>query len=224
MTGRIVEGYVVGAWQSNTYIIAARAGEGAVVIDPGQEADELVGERLAAHGLNLEAVLLTHGHVDHVWSAATVADGAGVPAYLHPDDMWLMERPADAIGAEGMRFEIAIPREMRDLADGQVLNLGGVRLEVRHTPGHTPGHCVFLTEGILFSGDLIFAGSVGRTDFPRGSFEDLMESIRRGVLPLPDDAVILSGHGPETTVGIERTTNPFVVADARGELPRMTGL
>jgi len=221
---RIVEGYTVGAWQSNTYVVAARAGDAAVVIDPGQDADGLIAERLAAHGLRLEAVLLTHGHIDHVWSAAAVADAAGVPAYLHPDDRWLLERPADAIGAAGMKFEIAIPQDVRDLSDGDVLKLGGVRFDVAHTPGHTPGHCTFATDGILFSGDLIFQGSIGRTDFPRGSLDDLMESIRRTVLPLDDDVVILSGHGSETTVGVERRTNPFVLADARGDLPRILGL
>lgn len=221
MAGRIVEGFTTGAWMSNTYVLAARAGEGAVVIDPGQDADGIVAERLAEHGLRLEAVLLTHGHIDHVWSAATVADPAGVPAYIHPLDRFLLDEPGSALGA-AVRFDIAIPAELRDLADGDVLNLGGVRLEVRHTPGHTPGHCVFITDGILFSGDLIFAGSVGRTDFPRGSHEDLIESIRRVVLPMDDEVVILSGHGGATKVGVERRTNPFVVGAP--DLPRTRGL
>ncbi|HEX9774964.1 MAG TPA: MBL fold metallo-hydrolase [Actinomycetota bacterium] len=221
--GRIVEGYTLGIFQSNTYVVAARAGEGAVVIDPGQDADALVAERLAAHGLRLEAVLLTHGHVDHVWTAAAVADAAGVPAFLHPEDRYLLERPGAAVGGLE-QFEIQIPADLQDLRDDQVLTFGGVRLAVRHTPGHTPGHCVFLTDGVLFSGDLIFQGLIGRTDFPRGSFEDLMDSIRRVVLPLGDEVVVLSGHGPETTVGIERRTNPFVLADERGDLPRARGL
>lgn len=221
----IVEGYTVGAWRSNTYILAAREGEGAVVVDPGQDAEGIVADRLAAHGLALQAVLLTHGHIDHVWSAATVADPAGVPAWLHPDDRYMLDNPGAALGAAGASpFDIAVPADVRDLQDEQILDLAGLTITVRHTPGHTPGHCVFITDGILISGDLIFNGSVGRTDFPRGSTHDLMDSIRRVVLPLDDEVVVLSGHGPETTVGHERTTNPFVLADARGDLPRLMGL
>jgi len=222
---RIVEGYTLGVFQSNTYVLAARAGEGAVVIDPGQDANERIAERLAAHGLRLEAVLLTHGHIDHIWDAARVADGAGVPAYIHPEDLYMLNDPGAALGRMGLdKFDVGVPSDVRHLSDDDVLNFGGVNLKVRHTPGHTPGHCVFITDGILFSGDLIFQGSIGRTDFPRGSLEDLMDSIRRVVLPMEDDVVILSGHGPETTVGIERRSNPFLIADARGELPRLLGL
>jgi glyoxylase-like metal-dependent hydrolase (beta-lactamase superfamily II) len=222
---RIVEGYTLGVFQSNTYVLAARAGNGAVVIDPGQDASDLIGERLAAHGLTLEAVLLTHGHIDHIWDAARVADGAGVPAYIHPADLYMLNEPGAALGRMGLgKFDVGVPSDVRHLSDGDELHLGGVNLTVRHTPGHTPGHCVFVTDGILFSGDLIFQGSVGRTDFPGGSMDDEMDSIRRVVLPMEDDIVILSGHGPETTVGTERRSNPFVIADARGELPRLLGL
>jgi hydroxyacylglutathione hydrolase len=221
----IVEGYTLGVFQSNTFIAAAREGETAVVIDPGQDADGLVKERLAAHGLRLEAVLLTHGHLDHIWSAQQVADGAGVPAFIHPGDRYLLDDPSAALGRFGLdKFQIGVPADVRDLSDGDELKFAGLTLTVRHTPGHTPGHCVFITDGILFSGDLIFQGSIGRTDFPRGSLEDLMDSIRRVVLPMDDDVLILSGHGPETTVGQERRTNPFVLADASGELPRLLGL
>lgn len=221
----IVEGYTLGVFQSNTYILAARRGEGAVVIDPGQTAEEVVTERLAALGLRLEAVLLTHGHIDHIWSAGIVADAAGVPAYIHPADRTMLDDPGAALGRLGLeQFKVAIPSDVRDIADKDVYTFGGVRLEARHTPGHTPGHCVFLTDGILISGDLIFAGSIGRTDFPGGSLEQLMDSIRRVVLPLDDDVAIISGHGPETSVGVERTTNPFVLADARGDLPRALGI
>jgi glyoxylase-like metal-dependent hydrolase (beta-lactamase superfamily II) len=195
------------------------------VIDPGQDAAAFVRERLEAHGLRLEAVLLTHGHIDHIWTAGEVADAAGVPAYLHPADEWPLQDPGAALGQMGLpKWDPSLPQERRPLEDEQTLHLGGLTIEVRHTPGHTPGHCVFLTDGILISGDLIFAGSVGRTDLPRGSMEDLMDSIRRVVLPLEDEVVILPGHMGTTTVGRERTMNPFVVADARGDLPKLLGL
>ncbi len=220
----ILEGYTVGRWASNTYVVAARSGESAVVIDPGEGAGAIVAERLAAHGLRCEAVLLTHGHLDHIWSAKEVADAAGIDAWIHPDDLWLLEDPAAALGAMGVRLSIETPERLSPLSDGQRLRFGGLDIDVRHTPGHTPGHCIFVTNGIVFSGDLIFQGSIGRFDFPRGSAEDLMESIRRAILPLDDDVVILSGHGAETTVGIERRTNPYVIADRSGQLPRLLGL
>ncbi len=222
---RIVEGYTLGVFASNCYVAAGQAGGSAVVIDAGQDAAPVLKERLEAHGLTLEAVLLTHGHIDHIWSAAEVADAAGVPAYIHPGDRYMLDDPGAALGRMGMgRFEIATPADVRDLSDGDRFTFGDLTLETCHTPGHTPGHCVFVTDGIVFSGDLIFQGSIGRTDFPGGSLDDLMDSIRRVILPMDDDVVILSGHGPETTVGIERRTNPFVLADARGELPRLLGL
>lgn len=223
-TPEVLEGYTVGRWASNTYIAAARSGESAVVIDPGEDAGPLIAERLSAHGLRCEAVLLTHGHLDHIWAAKEVCDAAGAEAWIHPEDRWLLDDPGAALGASGMRLTIDVPEVISDLRDEQRLRFGGLDIDVRHTPGHTPGHCVFLTNGIVFSGDLIFQSSIGRTDFPRGSIEDLMDSIRRVILPLDDEVMILSGHGPETTVGIERRTNPFVVADARGELPRLLGL
>ena len=222
---RIIEGYTVGVFASNCYVAAGREGDKAVVIDPGQEAGELVRERLEAHGLTLEAVLLTHGHIDHIWSAAEVADAAGVPAYIHPGDRYMLDDPGAALGRMGMgKMQIETPADVRDLSDGDRFRFGDLELETKHTPGHTPGHCIFVTNGVVFSGDLIFQGSIGRTDFPGGSLDDLMESIRREILSMDDEVVILSGHGPETNVGVERRTNPFVLADARGELPRLLGL
>ncbi|MFA5890933.1 MAG: MBL fold metallo-hydrolase [Actinomycetota bacterium] len=221
----IVEGFTSGVFQSNTYVLAAAAGQSAVVVDPGQDAAGTVAERLAEHGLRLEAVLLTHGHVDHIWSAKEVCDAAGVPAFIHPADRYLMDDPAAALGAMGFGdFKIEAPADIRDLADADELNFGGLRLQVRHTPGHTPGHCVFVADGLVMTGDLIFQGSIGRTDFPGGSLPELMDSIRRAVMSLDDDVAILSGHGPATSVGVERRHNPFVLADARGELNDMLGM
>lgn len=215
-----VEGHTTGRFQANCYIAAAEGSRSAVVVDPGEDALDLIEGRLKALDLSLEAILLTHGHIDHAWDAAALAAAADVPTFLHPEDRWLFEDVGAALGvASGMGMPIS--EDVRDLADGDVLRFGGLEIAVAHTPGHTPGHCTFLTGGLLFSGDLIFAGSVGRTDFPRGSTQALLDSIGRTVLPLADDTEILSGHGPETTVGVERHTNPFVL---EGVLPRQRGL
>lgn len=218
-----VEGYTLGVFASNTYLVAE--GDAAVVIDPGQDAPEVVAERVEALGLRLEAVLLTHGHVDHVWTAKEICDRAGVPAYLHPGDQYLLDDVGAALGALGISgFQIETPGDVLPIADEEILRFGELSLTVRHTPGHTPGSCVFLAGDVVFSGDLIFQGSIGRTDFPKGSFEQLMESLRRAILPLDDAVTILSGHGPQTTVGTERRTNPFVVADGHPERLRLLGL
>ena len=222
---RIIEGYTLGVFASNCYIAAGRKGDAAVVIDSVEGAGPVIKERLSAMGLRLEALLLTHGHIDHTWGAADVADAAGVPAYIHPADRYMLDDPGAALGRMGMgKMEVATPADVRDLADGDRFTFGDLEITTHHTPGHTPGHCVFVTNGILFSGDLIFQGSIGRTDFPGGSLDELMDSIRRIVLPMEDDVAVLSGHGPETTVGVERRTNPFVLADARGDLPKLLGL
>ena len=221
---RFVEGYVLGMWQANCFILGDKGLGTAVVIDPGQDAGPTVAERLETNGVTCEAILLTHGHLDHVWSAPELAETLDVPIFLHNDDRWLWDDPAAAFGnfppgaleaQFGLNWQPPNER-LESLSDGTTLHFAGMAIQTRHTPGHTPGSSVFLLtdtgddDPLLLSGDLIFAGSVGRTDFPRGSFEQQNDSIRRVVLPLADETVILSGHGPETTVGVERRTNPFV--------------
>lgn len=215
-----VEGFTTGRFQANCYIAASQDGASAIVVDPGEDAREVLEARLNELGLRLEAIFLTHAHVDHAWDSAALAEAAGVPTFMHPADRWMFDDVYAAIGASGGP-SMAVPKDLRDLRDGDRLEFGGLTLAVAHTPGHTPGHCTFATNGVLFSGDLIFAGSVGRTDFPRGSTEALLDSIGRTVLPLPDETVIHSGHGAATTVGIERRTNAFVL---EGVLPRARGL
>jgi hydroxyacylglutathione hydrolase len=217
-----------------------------VVIDPGEEAEDWVLGTLDRLEVRCEALLLTHGHLDHIWAAPQLADRLDVPVLLHPDDRWLWDDPAAGLGLPATMLEElhggpwrSSADRLDDIRDGQRLTVaGGVALVVRHTPGHTPGHVTFLGEGladadvgigrpvskdaeaeVLFSGDLIFAGSVGRTDFPRGDTRALLDSIERTVLPLEDSTVILSGHGPETTVGMERARNPFVDRIVRGRQP-----
>jgi glyoxylase-like metal-dependent hydrolase (beta-lactamase superfamily II) len=171
---------------------------------------------LTQHHLRPVAVLLTHGHVDHIWSVVPVCGAKGVPALIHPADRQMFVDPGSAIGAPPGtpilgRLDWAEPDDVRELRDGEVLTLAGLELRVDETPGHTPGSVTFGSATELFSGDLLFAGSIGRTDFPGGSFEQMQRSLLRVPLALPDETVVRPGHGPDTTIGRERATNPFLL-------------
>jgi hydroxyacylglutathione hydrolase len=199
--------------QTNTWVIAPAPGGPAVVIDAPPDPTGIA-RLLAAHDLTPVALLLTHGHIDHMGGAESVRT-LGALTYVHPDDDYLTMDPVGQMRALfGMvpPGDYPAPAQRIDLTDGMTVDAAGLSFEVRHTPGHTPGHCCFLleSEGWLFSGDQLFAGSVGRTDLPGGSWEQLLESMRTRVLDLPDDTRVLPGHGPETTIGRERRTNPFL--------------
>lgn len=222
------EELTLGSWQANCYVLGDRDRGTAVVVDPGQDALAPVASILKRNGTRCEAILLTHGHLDHLWSVPELARTLTAPVFLHPDDGWLWRNPAQGFGpvpVEALEQQFGLIWDVSDvevssLGDGDRIKAGGLLFDVRHTPGHTPGSCVFLlrTEDgpvpvdadLLLSGDLIFAGSVGRTDLPRGSTADLLASIERAVLTLDDATVIASGHGPRTTVGRERVSNPFL--------------
>lgn len=232
---RFIVGAPLGRWQTNCYLVGDRAEGIAAVVDPGENAEDWVPATLDRLGVRCERILLTHAHLDHLWGAPELAERLDVPVHLHRDDRWLWDDPAAGIGMPtGMLEQLTgqawdPPTErLEDLTDGQKVTVAGITLQTQHTPGHTPGHCTFLLEGladaevsygrpvdrpgddVLLSGDLIFAGSVGRTDFPRGDTGQLLDSIARHVLTLEDDTLILTGHGPETTVAMERARNPFV--------------
>ncbi|MEW2548703.1 MBL fold metallo-hydrolase [Streptomyces sp. NPDC047002] len=219
----LIAGFPAGAWGTNCYLVAPAAGEECVIIDPGHRAAEGVAETVAKHRLKPVAAILTHGHIDHVASVVPVCGAHGVPAWIHPADRFMMSDPEKglgrSVGAQLMgELTVGEPDDVRELSDGAALRLAGLDLTVAHAPGHTKGSVTFgLPESadggvppVLFSGDLLFAGSVGRTDLPGGDPDELFESLGRVCLPLDDSTVVLSGHGPQTTIGQERAGNPYL--------------
>jgi hydroxyacylglutathione hydrolase len=221
----LITGFPAGSFAANCYLVAPEPGAECVIIDPGEDSGARIAEIVADRRLKPVAVLLTHGHIDHVWSVAPVCGARGIPAYIHPDDRALLSDPARGLplGAGQQLFgglEFTEPDDVRELADGTVLNLAGLEITVGHAPGHTPGSVVFHSSpAVMFSGDLLFAGSIGRTDLPGGDTAAMMDSLARVCLTLPDETTVLPGHGPQTTIGVERASNQFLVA-----LERNTGL
>jgi len=216
----LVTGFPAGSFQTNCWLVATGPGSEALVVDPGQDALPGIAELCARHRLKAVAALLTHGHLDHLWTVAPLAGANGIPAFVHPADRHLLTDPLAGFAPEARAafgwLRLQEPDDVRELADGQVLELAGLRVTVDHTPGHTPGHVTFRLPAEaaepprLLAGDLVFAGSIGRTDLPGGSMREMLASLATRFLTLPDETVVLPGHGPETTVGRERADNPFL--------------
>ena len=246
----LIAGFPAGSFAANCYLVAPEPGAECVIIDPGEDAEGGIAQIIAEHRLKPVAVLLTHGHIDHVWSVAPVCGARGIPAYIHPDDRGLLSDPARGLplgpGQQlfgGLRF--TEPDDVKELTDGTVLSLAGLEMTVNHAPGHTPGSVALrsvaqgpvaqgpVAQGpghdLMFSGDLLFAGSIGRTDLPGGDHAAMLDSLARVCLALPDETQVLPGHGPRTTIGEERASNPFLAELIPGPssdqpVPRSTGL
>jgi glyoxylase-like metal-dependent hydrolase (beta-lactamase superfamily II) len=198
----------LGPFQANCFLVRRPGAAEALVIDPGAEADRVSGA-LSEWDAVPVAILLTHAHADHVGAVADLRDEVDAPIYLHPADRSLYDR----VPEQGAAFGIALrrpPTPDEELRDGQRLELAGFALEVRHAPGHSPGGVVLVSGDDAFVGDCLFQGSIGRTDLPGADAATLLRSIRERILTLPDDTVLWPGHGSETTVRREASTNPFL--------------
>jgi hydroxyacylglutathione hydrolase len=223
----LITGFPAGMLQCNCYVLAQRQGTDAVVVDPGQRAMAPLRRILDENRLTPAAVLLTHGHIDHMWSAQKVADAYGCPVYIHPEDRFMLTDPIVGIGPRlaqkvaGAFF--SEPKQVVELdRDGDKLDLGNITVNVDHTPGHTRGSVVFRVTSdtdpekeTVFSGDTLFERSVGRTDLFGGSGRDLLTSIVEKLLVLDDKTVVLPGHGNATTIGAERRGNPYIAGLSR---------
>ena len=225
----LLTSFPAGPLQANCYVVSRGPGTGCAVVDPGMDSFEGVQEVVREHNLTVAAVLVTHGHFDHMWCAQDVAAHFDAPVWIHPADRHLLSDPMAAISGDSARMlrsqlgmvdlpTFTEPADVRDAVDGARIDVDGLELLVDHVPGHTPGTVYYRVDWdgpedvsqVMFSGDFLFAGSIGRTDLTGGSHEEMLASLRDRVLPLPDDVVVLPGHGPQTSIGQERATNPFL--------------
>jgi glyoxylase-like metal-dependent hydrolase (beta-lactamase superfamily II) len=202
-----------GRFAENCFLVIDEETLECAVIDPGEEAG-LIAHKIATTGAKPVAIWLTHAHIDHVLGVPPLKAETGAPVYLHPGDQALYDHVPEQAAAFGMRAA-RLPAPDRALAHGDVVRVGALEFRVRHVPGHSPGSVVFEGQGVAFGGDVLFQGSIGRTDLPGGDFETLIRSIERELLTLPDSTIVYCGHGPETTVGRERRANPFLTGANR---------
>ncbi len=211
----ILETFPVGPLQCNCSIVADETTREAIVIDPGDEIIYIL-QRLAAQQLTLKQIIVTHAHIDHVGGAAKLKRATGAPVFLNQNDLSLLDmldQQANWIGIDSVE-KVAVDASADDLA---TIGLSSIPALILHTPGHTPGSiCLLLpAEQLLFSGDTLFAGTIGRTDLPGGDSRTIIQSLRERLLPLPDAIRVIPGHGPSTTIGAERETNPFLKPNVR---------
>ncbi len=203
----IVKALAVGPIMANCYILGCEETRHAAVIDPGDEADRIL-MSLTEDKLNVKYILNTHGHFDHVGANKRLKEVTGAKIAIHPDDAEMLDMINVAAASFGMAAENSPPPDLL-INDGDKITFGNITLEVLHTPGHSLGGVSFFSDGVVFVGDTLFAGSIGRTDFPGGDFNTLISSVKNKLFVMPDEVKVLTGHGPATTIGQEKRTNPF---------------
>ncbi|HOX20495.1 MAG TPA: MBL fold metallo-hydrolase [Gemmatimonadales bacterium] len=204
-----------GQFMQNCYLVADPATGAAAMIDPGEESGRIMAE-VERRGWKLGAIWLTHAHIDHILGVGDVVRRTPVPIWLHPLDRPLYDNLSNQAAMFGLRAPPA-PPPTDEIRPGEPLTVGAIQFEVRHVPGHSPGSVALVGHGRVFGGDVLFSGSVGRTDLPGGDTATLLASIEREFLTLPDTTIVHSGHGPDTTIGVERNTNPFLTGAYRLE-------
>ena len=225
--GLLVDHVVAKAFATNCWILSASGSDQGLLVDPGigdPYLHQALLERCQELGVEPVAVFITHGHLDHMFSVAPLCSSTSIPAYIHQQDRALLSHPERALTKNtaamipaGLAF--AEPEEVLELSDGVSVEIAGLHLTFHHTPGHTPGSTVAIVNNqLLISGDVLFAGSIGRTDLPLGSLSDMERSLREKIIPLPDELTVLPGHGRTTTIGAERRNNPFLRAAMEGRL------
>lgn len=217
----LVVGFPATMFATNCFVLATGAGQECVVVDPGIGIEPQLDDVLREHRLQPVAVLLTHGHLDHTFSVTPVCGARGVPAYIHADDRYRLDDPLSTLGPQltemfAGRLEWTEPDDVRELTDGATIDLAGLSFVADHAPGHTEGSVMFRLAAagddppLCVSGDVLFAGSIGRTDLPGGDPDAMVATLRDVVLALPDDALVLPGHGEPTTIAAERAANPYL--------------
>ncbi|MEE2710185.1 MAG: MBL fold metallo-hydrolase [Gemmatimonadota bacterium] len=206
-----IECLTVGAFQSNCYLLIEERDRSAYIIDPGDEPDRLL-DWVGHMGVSIDGIILTHAHLDHIMAVRRIKEAFKVDIFLHQEDLFIYEQMVERAAEFGWSVEPTLPVD-RYIAENDIFNLDGIQVSVLHTPGHSPGGLSLFIDGnpgVVFSGDALFAGSVGRTDLSGGDYQTLIDSISKKLLTLAPDTVVYPGHGPSTTIERERLTNPFL--------------